>query len=918
MEMALKFVQTGGAGNGGSGSGTYDHNLLVNRGMPDQHTIDAVTGLRTALASKYEKPFSGIPKSDLGFDVATLHDIDVFRNTDLADVVNNLSIVALEILEARGTEDTLREYIDTKVPYSEYTGGSGGGGSSAQIGYPMYEEYRAIDGQRIFPLTKTFRMGTHQLEVYLDGLRMVENDDYREVDDHTVEFLFDAEEGDLLLFMVRAIISSGLHEEYTALEGQTVFPLQNPYAIHMNTLQVFRNGNLLRKGRDYAETDAQTIAFIRVPQAGDLITFHQAGSADPLSGTAMESEIGRMKINHGYTTFLLQEATHSERTDYIDMYVDTFVTDTQIDQVKSFGYDYLNESIFVKDLSTALSTLEDFQTGVISDTDITTYPDTIILRTTPGGAENNTFEPYDKVLDVQLNEILAFTNNRHEDFLFYAEELPDGSCVLRVQKQATTISLNTTDGSFFSLSADQDNQGNIHLVYHEQGSITGKPRVHYLKVNAVDVTAENHQVVSDQSQDAITPDVYVDEDNKAHITFSSKRINANYFNIDYRMIEGMTISGFKDVTVYTTVDALNPRIAVGKDKIARVVFDSTAFDNVTKNIRYVTINNGVNEYAEWLTTSTTYDNVQADIDIDEYDNAKIVWKSKRISANYGIDFSSVSSSHVATSVKSIANGTFICDSPKVAVDPENIAHVVFHANLTRDDHDNICYAYVYADSTVAPFQDIASVFGTQFRFPDVQIYGGWLLVSFLGDTNGYQVKKSLANYTGIGRFDYVFDSKAEDSSWHDIYLDAVVPVGTAYSIEYRISNDQTVWSSWSDISSIATDETVGRYLHTRITLTSTDVLITPSIEAVHINYRPSFIEVQSAAKVSTKDVDTAILIAKYDGVVTFQVSRDDGTVFTDAEIEKSVNLLNKPQGNNLVIKAKIIDGSRLDAWGILW
>jgi hypothetical protein len=111
--MALKFVQTGYSGGSGSGSGTYDHNLLVNRGMPDQHTIESVTGLRTALDKKYEKPFSGIPKTDLAFNVATTHDIDVFRNTELADVINDLSALALEVGTARGGLDTLKAYIDT-------------------------------------------------------------------------------------------------------------------------------------------------------------------------------------------------------------------------------------------------------------------------------------------------------------------------------------------------------------------------------------------------------------------------------------------------------------------------------------------------------------------------------------------------------------------------------------------------------------------------------------------------------------------------------------------------------------------------------------------------------------------------------------------------------------------------------------
>lgn len=42
---------TGGSSSGVSGVGTLDHNKLLNRNIPDQHTISAITGLEDALAA---------------------------------------------------------------------------------------------------------------------------------------------------------------------------------------------------------------------------------------------------------------------------------------------------------------------------------------------------------------------------------------------------------------------------------------------------------------------------------------------------------------------------------------------------------------------------------------------------------------------------------------------------------------------------------------------------------------------------------------------------------------------------------------------------------------------------------------------------------------------------------------------------
>jgi hypothetical protein len=920
--MALKFVQTGGTGGSGSGSGTYDHNLLVNRGMPDQHTIESITGLRTALSKKYEKPFSGIPKTDLAFDVATLHDLNIFRNTELSDVISDLSSLALEVEDARGGLDTLRQYIDTKVSYSEWSGngGSTGGGGhvNSQVGYPIYQEFKAVESQRVFALSKTYQMGTRQLEVYLNGLRMRQDDDYIESDEQSIEFLYDLEQDDDVLLMVRAVINSGLHEEHVATQDQTIFTLQNPYGIGQNILQIFRNGSLQRKGRDYREIDEYTVEFVYPLQVDDYLTFHQAGATDPIAGTILESELGRMKINHGYTTLSLQETANLTQTDYLDMYIDPFITDSSINQEDSFSYLFVNQGIEVGNATTTIEDQEDFQSGVSNDVDINTYPDSIVLKNLDGGAETHSFSSPALETDIRvLNDSLAFTSNRGQDFFFFSEEIPAGQCILRVKVAGAIYDLNTTAGSFFALAADEDSDGNIRLVYHEQGN--GASKVHYLAWDQDIQAAVNHLQLSDGLSDAMTPDIVVDASDVAHVVFSSKRTNATYFNIDYRSISDDTLSGFVDATLYTTSDALNPRMAIDSTGQIRIVFESVTMDGLTKNIRCVTFKDGIRTGALWITNTSDYGNVQPDIHIDLYDKAHIVWRSKRLETTYGIDYCTLSPQGTVGAVKSIATGTFTCAYPRIETDYEGIAHIVFHANYVRSDHENLCYAYVYPDGTVTAFEDVASQVGKQFTDPDIRVHGGRIIVGFLGDQEGYSIVKSLANYTGMGRFDYTFDSKANDSQWRNVISIVDTPAGTNLSMEYRVSNDKVIWSEWKSTGLLdPSTPALGRYLHVRATLTSTDPKETPIMYDMTASYRPSFIKVQSVSKDSSKEPGSAIAIAKYEGDVTFEISRDGGTTFVDAEIDKSINLIGTPMGQQMLIQAKITDGSRLEAWGLLW
>lgn len=918
--MALKFVQTGGSS--GSGSGTYDHNLLVNRGLPDQHTIESITGLRGALDKKYEKPYSGIPKTDLSFDVATLHDLDVIRKTDLVSIDDRIDAIADEVVEARGNRDRLKEYIDSKVAYSEWSGGGGNASSGShlesQIGYPLYEQYKAYLGQTTFTLGKTYRMGTRQLEIYLNGMRMIQDDDYKEIDDHTIEFLFPLDKDDLVLFQVRAVINSGLHVEFTALLGQTIFTLPQPYGINQNILQVFRNGNLLRKGRDYKEINELTVEFNYPLEESDYITFHQAGATDPIAGTIMESEIGRVKINLGYTTMSLHDVAQTQQTDYRDMYIDTFITDKNIDPVLSYPYLYSDQAIQVDDVTKKFLSYMDFKKGTTVDTDVETYMHELRLASLPGGSELHSFTVPVDVADSVI-ETLLLMNRHHQEFYFYVEDKgTKRELTVKVKDKDGAVaaySIRQTDGYFFGLSAKQDSLGDIHIVYHEQGSTSGKSKVYYASISGSIIT---HEVVSDDRYDAMSADIDIDADDTVHITFVSKRVNL-YFNVEYRTIDAyQQKSGFHTITNGNQFNVLNPRIAVGADKKARIIYETPEIDGTHKNIKLVTLIDGVKETEFFVTTSTTFDNIQPDIAIDKVERCRITWRSTRLSSSYGIDYCSVGPDNIVTSVKTILAGDYQCHRPRIVCDYEDISHIVFNANYVLNDHENVCYTSVYPDNSVSSIENIASKVGSQYVDPTIDSYGEVLIVSALKDTKGTTIRKSLANYASTGRYTMEIDSRAKDTLWKQIDLSAICPVNTAVSIEYRTGNDPVTWSAWKPTTGPISDVDKGQYLQVRFTLASTDSISTPVIERFDVTYLPSYIEIQSVIKPSTKALDSIILLAQKEGDITFYVSRNGGQHFMEADLEKAIDLRTIPFGSEVVIKARIEADSKLSAWAALW
>lgn len=156
---------------------------------------------------------------------------------------------------------------------------NGGQSSSAngKEGFYLYEPYIATEGQTISYLLGEYRPGEYELEVHINGVRQTYEVDYREIDEHTIEFVESLEAGDRLLFTVRKAKSNTiLHESHTPKAGQTVFNLTNSYHPGRNTLMVFDNGQLLTVEVDYIETNERTVTFTTpFDSFPHTITFHE-------------------------------------------------------------------------------------------------------------------------------------------------------------------------------------------------------------------------------------------------------------------------------------------------------------------------------------------------------------------------------------------------------------------------------------------------------------------------------------------------------------------------------------------------------------------------------------------------------------------------------------------------------------------
>ncbi|URZ18524.1 hypothetical protein [Clostridium felsineum] len=157
----------------------------------------------------------------------------------------------------------------------------------ATVFSPIHEEIISIENQKDFTLKNQYTLGDNSLSIYVHGLRLECNTDYKEVSNSQITLLKDPyAAGTKLIFRQELVESSGqilYHEkdysqktfklQYTALKDQSQFTLSEAYIPGANMLMVTVQGLLMWLGNDfdYMEVDSNHIQFNYPLEEGDKV-----------------------------------------------------------------------------------------------------------------------------------------------------------------------------------------------------------------------------------------------------------------------------------------------------------------------------------------------------------------------------------------------------------------------------------------------------------------------------------------------------------------------------------------------------------------------------------------------------------------------------------------------------------------------
>lgn len=163
----------------------------------------------------------------------------------------NENISSWEFINIADSNSSSNE-IDIPIDLSSYT--------------DIIGEFFARENQTIFTSQKPYGLGTDNLQVLLNGLLMMKDVDYKEIDDRTIEFLSPLEEDDYVLMCVinknekdvKAVVENIVIDKTTR-----IVKLNYAYQPGIDTIKVYLNGVLMNSGfeEDYIEIDSNTIKF---------------------------------------------------------------------------------------------------------------------------------------------------------------------------------------------------------------------------------------------------------------------------------------------------------------------------------------------------------------------------------------------------------------------------------------------------------------------------------------------------------------------------------------------------------------------------------------------------------------------------------------------------------------------------------
>lgn len=249
-----------------------NHPALMGRDLINQHPIKAIEGLIEALDEKYVMPDGGIPKDHIGFDVATLYDLDVvkgFLQVQIDASNTNITINANNIT-------AIQDFLN-----SIFGGGNNGNPDLPEINFAyrdgFREEFIGEVGDTVITLSNKYLTNGQHLKVFRDGELLLVGTDYIESSDVTITFTEPLEVPVFITCICDSLstVLSPVHEELITVDGQTTLKLKNTYRVGDHSLSVFVNGHRLEKGVHYEEVDMETVELATPYNAGTKIILRQ-------------------------------------------------------------------------------------------------------------------------------------------------------------------------------------------------------------------------------------------------------------------------------------------------------------------------------------------------------------------------------------------------------------------------------------------------------------------------------------------------------------------------------------------------------------------------------------------------------------------------------------------------------------------
>lgn len=249
-----------------------NHSALIGCDLSDQHPMRSITGLLEALEEKYVKPEYGIPKEHLGFDVASLYDIEVVKAFLQVQIDNSDKGITINANNITAIQDFLN---------SIFVGGDTGTPNEPEINFAFRDGFRddfiGSVGDTVVTLSDKYITDGKHLKVYRDGELLIINEDYSESSDTTITF---NEPLEIPVFITcicdsTSTVLSPIHEEIIATDNQTEFKLKNTYRVGDNSLSIYVDGKRLECNTHYKEIDMETILFSYPFKANTKIILRQ-------------------------------------------------------------------------------------------------------------------------------------------------------------------------------------------------------------------------------------------------------------------------------------------------------------------------------------------------------------------------------------------------------------------------------------------------------------------------------------------------------------------------------------------------------------------------------------------------------------------------------------------------------------------